>query len=184
MLPKSDIRPRPHSAGAKPEARRFARMLAVETVPDRGLDMQISASETERALLAAQSGVVSVQSFEAGFHVRKQGGMGRFHVRGQLQARVTQMCGVSLEPFESEVTAIIDVAFAPPGRAATEPPLSEDDPPDPIMDGQIDLGALAAEFLVLNLNPYPRKPGAVFQEADAGSKAEKQDSPFSVLLRR
>jgi len=36
------------------------------------------------------------------------------------------------------------------------------DPPDPIINGQIDLGALAAEFLVLNLDLYPRKPGATF----------------------
>jgi uncharacterized metal-binding protein YceD (DUF177 family) len=184
MLPKSDTRPKPRSAGAKSETQRFARMLAVETVPDGGLEVEISADEGERALLAAQCGIVSVQTFEAGFHVRKQGGMGRFHVRGQLRARVTQMCGVSLEPFESEVSAEIDVAFAPPGRAAIEPPLSEDDPPDPIVDGQIDLGALAAEFLVLNLDPYPRKPGAVFQEADARSKTEKRDSPFAILLRR
>ncbi len=183
MLPKRDFRPKPRPAGAKPEAPRFARMLDVETVPDPGLDVQISASEAERALLGAQSGVLSVQSFEAGFHVRKQGGKGRFHVRGQLQARVTQMCGVSLEPFESEVSAEIDVAFAPPGRAAAEPPLSEKDPPDAIVDGQIDLGALAAEFLVLNLDPYPRKPGAIFKEEDGDPEAGKY-SPFAVLRRR
>lgn len=184
MLPKSDTRPKLRTASAKSESPRFSRALAVETVPDRGLEVLISADAAERGLLAAQSGVVSVQSFEAGFHVRKQGGMGRFLVRGHLQARVTQMCGVSLEPFENEVSAVIDVAFAPPGRTSLDPPFSEDDPPDPIIDGQIDLGALAAEFLVLNLDPYPRKPGAVFQEADAHSKAEEQDSPFSVLLRR
>ncbi len=183
MLPKSDARSKPRHASAKCEPLRLARTLAVETVPDSGLEVKISASEAERELLAAQSGVVSLQSFEVGFHVRKQGGKGRFHVRGQLQARVTQMCGVSLEPFESEVSAAIDVAFAPPGRAAIEPPLSEDDPPDPIIDGQIDLGALAAEFLVLNLDPYPRKPGAIFKEAEGDPKAGK-DSPFAILLRR
>ncbi len=34
-----------------------------------------------------------------------------------------------------------------------------EDPPDPIIDGKIDLGALAAEFFALGLDPYPRKPG-------------------------
>ncbi len=36
------------------------------------------------------------------------------------------------------------------------------DPPEPIVNGFIDLGQLAAEFLVLGLDPYPRKPGAEF----------------------
>ena len=37
------------------------------------------------------------------------------------------------------------------------------EPPDEIVNGQIDLGALTAEFLVLGLDPYPRKPGVDFQ---------------------
>ena len=181
---KSDTRPNPRSAGAKPEAQRFSHLLAVATVPDTGLDVKICASEVERRVLAAQCEIPSVQSFEAGFHVRKQGGKGRFHVSGNLQARVTQMCVVSLEPFEGDISAGIDVAFAPPSRLPLEPPLTLNDPPDPIIDGQIDLGALAAEFLVLNLDLYPRKPGAVFDATDAGENAEEKDSPFAVLLRR
>jgi uncharacterized metal-binding protein YceD (DUF177 family) len=181
---KSDTRPNPRLAGAKPEAQRFSNMLAVETVPDTGLDVKICTSEAERGILAVQCGILSVESFEAVFHVRKQGGRGRFHVSGNLQARVTQMCVVSLEPFESDIYADIGVEFAPPSRLPLEPSAIHGDPPDPIIDGQIDLGALAAEFLVLNLDLYPRKPGAVFDATDAGKKVEEKDSPFAVLLRR
>ena len=39
--------------------------------------------------------------------------------------------------------------------------LAIEDAPDPIVDGKIDLGALAAEFMILGLDPYPRKPGVV-----------------------
>jgi uncharacterized metal-binding protein YceD (DUF177 family) len=184
MQPKSDTRPKLRRASARSEFPRFVRMLAIETVPDRGLEVQISADAAERALLAAQSGVVSVQSFEAGFHVRRQGGRERFHVSGNLQARVTQMCVVSLEPFASEISADIDAEFAPPSRLPLEPAAAHGDLPDPIIGGQIDLGALAAEFLVLNLDLYPRKPGAVFDATDAGENAEEKDSPFAVLLRR
>src|ERR1700730_14422017 len=110
---KSDTRPNPRLAGAKPESPGFSHLLAVETVPDTGLDLKICASEAERGVLAAQCGIPSVQSFEAEFHVRKLGGRGRFQVSGNLQARVTQLCVVSLEPFESDISAGIDVAFAP-----------------------------------------------------------------------
>ena len=45
-----------------------------------------------------------------------------------------------------------------------EPPteMHEYEPPDEIVNGQIDLGAITAEFLVLGLDPYPRKPGVDF----------------------
>ena len=36
-----------------------------------------------------------------------------------------------------------------------------------VIDGKIDLGALAAEFFALGLDPYPRKPGAIFDEERA-----------------
>ena len=50
--------------------------------------------------------------------------------------------------------------------------------PDEITNGQIDLGALAAEFLMLGLDPYPRKPGADFSfEGDD----QDRESPFGAL---
>jgi uncharacterized metal-binding protein YceD (DUF177 family) len=157
-------------------------MLVVETVPDSGLDMKVSASEDERAALAGQCGLAAIQSFEADFQVRKQA-PGRFKVSGQLRARVTQTCVVSLEPFETQIHADIGVDFAP-SDAPSPTSLLQDDPPDPIINGQIDLGALAAEFLLLNLDLYPRKPGAVFAEAEAGGERSEKISPFAVLLRR
>ncbi|MFZ3327701.1 MAG: hypothetical protein WA231_18240 [Methylocella sp.] len=57
-------------------------------------------------------------------------------------------------------------------------------PPDPIINGQIDLGALAAEFLALNLDLYPRKPGVTFEDTSVGGEASAIDSPFAVLRHR
>ena len=185
-----------HGTGAgKSEAGRFSRMLAVETVPEVGLDMSVCASEAERIGLAAELDLVTVQSFKADFHVRKQA-QGRLKVSGVLQALVTQTCVLTLEPFDAVIRADIDVDFAPYGESLGEAAQRttaagtgaaaswDEDPPDPIINGQIDLGALAAEFLVLNLDPYPRKPGAVFEEMTAGDKTPEKESPFAVLRRR
>jgi hypothetical protein len=53
--------------------------------------------------------------------------------------------------------------------------------PDPIVDGKIDLGALAAEFFALGLDPYPRKPGVEFEPPV--EEEEDKESPFSALRR-
>ncbi len=52
------------------------------------------------------------------------------------------------------------------------------DAPDPIIGGVIDLGATVSEFLTLSLDPYPRRPGAVFTEPDT---SDEEPSPFAVL---
>ena len=107
----------------------------------------------------------------------------RYNVAGHLHARVTQSCVVSLEPFETIVDAEIDVDFAEAGSPAAEAHGAED-PPDLIADGKIDLGALAAEFLILNLDVYPRKPGVAFDAADVCREPKDEISPFAVLRHR
>src|SRR5664279_1844638 len=166
----------------------FSRVLAVYSVPDTGLDIAVRASETECAALAQADGLVAVHDLEASFDVRKQSRT-RFKVVGSLRARVTQTCIVSLEPFETLINADIDVDFVASSRPtgqASDPAafLGGEESPDPIIDGKIDLGALAAEFLILNLDVYPRKPGVAFEGAEVGGDSPEAKSPFAVLQQR
>jgi len=158
-------------------------MLAVATVPDTGLDIRLCANETECAALADAYGLVAVQTFEARFHVRKQGPK-RYEVSGVLHALVTQTCAVSLVDFAPSCQPLGEPASRKmtAGSAATFDWLQ--DPADPIINGQIDLGALAAEFLALNLDLYPRKPGVTFENMYVGGEASGTDSPFAGLRHR
>ncbi len=42
----------------------------------------------------------------------------------------------------------------------------------------VDLGAIATEYFLLGIDPYPRKPGAEFQSPSAGEAAA---NPFAAL---
>lgn len=182
----------------------FSRPLAVDDVPPEGLDLTISATEAERQALAAEDGLEGLAKLEGDLHVLpwRQGGLA---VTGEVRARITQICVVTLDPFDTEIVEPLDVKFAPAPvafsptpqetrrtrnvarRAAAEPPpvinltLDSEDPPDPIIDGRIDLGALVAEFLALGLDPYPRKPGVEFQESPGAGPDQAQESPFAKL---
>ena len=59
--------------------------------------------------------------------------------------------------------------------------LADEDDPDPVIDGRIELGALTAEFFALGLDPYPRKPGVEFV---APAESARSDSPFAALAAR
>ena len=105
-------------------------------------------------------------------------------VRGRLRALVRQTCGVTLDPLESQIDQDFEVSLLPVGSpnapAAPEDSVIDpdaEDPPELIEGDEIDLGALVVEQLALEIDPFPRKPGAVF---DAGPE-ESPPSPFAVL---
>lgn len=172
----------------------FSYLLEADRVPEEGLDLTISASSVERQALADFDKIPAIGRLDAEFHIARRAD-GSFNVSGEVRARVTQTCVVSLEPFESEIVEAIDVDFATPSEAEQARPkagqraeadlesldLDKDDPPDPIIDGKIDLGALASEFLALGLDPYPRKPGTEFKLAEEAE--EDNPSPFEILKK-
>jgi hypothetical protein len=53
------------------------------------------------------------------------------------------------------------------------------DPPEPIENGTINLGRLATDVLYLAIDPYPRKPDAVFEPKVLA--ADPEDHPFAAL---
>ena len=165
----------------------FSRRVRVDALPADGLTQTIEASPDERAALAALNRLPAIASLAATFAVRRSGRSGA-RVTGEVHAEITQVCVVSLESFAATVDEPVDVRFAPAEAAETARRVREDDaemvevggedPPDPMVDGRIDLGALAAEFFALGLDPYPRKPGVAF---DPPEPQGGQDSPFAAL---
>jgi hypothetical protein len=164
--------------------------LRVEDVPEGGRHVVLEADAAVRAAVREFAGVLDVSELRAAFEVTRKGREG-LRVVGEVRGRVGQTCIVSLEPMESEIVEPVDVVYAPPDEAAAAaaatPEGDEDihlvdseDPPEPLIDGAADLGALATEFLILGIDPYPRKPGASF----AAPAAEPGSSgPFAALAK-
>ena len=163
--------------------------VMVAHIPDTGLHRKLEASAAERQAVAEVAGLRDVLSVQASFDVVPKSG-GRVHVTGHVQARVGQTCVVTLDPIESEIDEEIDLIFAPEAEARRLADLIEEgqddaeppevaDPPEAIVNGIIDLGRLATDALFLAVDPYPRKPGAVFEtEVIAPDPA---DNPFAAL---
>ncbi|WP_180982507.1 YceD family protein [Methylocella silvestris] len=171
------------------------RIVKISELPDTGLKIAVIADPAERAAIAAADGLVAIESLAADLEITKEGA--RIEVGGRLKARVVATCVVTLDPFETEVEGDIEADFVvardltargprPPrgARREPEPPPVILEGPEPILNGQIDLGALVEEFLVLNLDPHPRKPGASFEPDAVLGSAEDAGSPFAVLKKR
>lgn len=153
------------------------RPFSVLHLRPEGADVTVEATPEECEALAADFGLPAIRSLVGRF--RLAGSARRVEVTGRVAAEVTQICVVTLDEFETSVEEEVEVDFvAGAERAADADVPGDPDAPDALVNGQVDLGALAAEFLALGLDPYPRKPGVTFQqdEADSGS-----GSPFQAL---
>ena len=156
----------------------LSRPVDVMNIPPRGQEVHVEATAEECAALAADFGLPGIRRLSGDYRLTNSAK--GVHVTGLVQASITQICVVTLEPFDSDVEEEVEVDFAEPAGMPAEPPtdINEYEPPDEIVNGQVDLGALTSEFLVLGLDPYPRKPGVDFEYRDP---ADGKDSPFAAL---
>ena len=150
---------------------RMSHPIVAAAVPVEGMAVSFEASAAEREALAAENDVESVERLTVRLDVRPHGRDG-LAVRGTLEAEATRLCGVTLEPFVEHVSEEIDMRFAPERDDAG------DDPPDPLIGGAVDFGAVAAEHFTLGLHPYPRKPDASFETVEI---RDETASPFAAL---
>jgi len=155
--------------------------LAVADVPETGRQVDLMADGAVRDATAKLAGLRDLPRLEASFDVALQG-KGGLRVSGRVQATVGQVCVVTLDPIENEIDEPIELVFLPPESLPADVAADGDDAaengPEPLVDGMIDLGAIATEFLLLAIDPYPRKPGAVFQSLSSGEAAAH---PFAAL---
>jgi uncharacterized metal-binding protein YceD (DUF177 family) len=161
--------------------------IAVIQIPETGVARDIEANPQEREAMATLGGLLGVASARASLLVTPIKG-GHVHVTGRVWGRVGQTCVVTLDAMESDFDEAIDLMFAPPSQIrelaeSVDEDIESDeetpDPPEPIENGIIDLGRLATDALYLGLNPYPRKPDAVF-EAPV-EVIDPKEHPFAVL---
>jgi uncharacterized metal-binding protein YceD (DUF177 family) len=161
--------------------------IAVIQIPETGLARDIEATPEQRKGIAALGGLVSVGAAKSELLLTPVKG-GTVHVTGRVWGKLEQTCVVTLEPVAADFDEEIDVIFAPPSQirelaeSVDEDIESEDetpDPPEPIENGFIDLGKLATDALFLGLDPYPRKPDAVFEPVV--EVPDPEEHPFAAL---
>lgn len=160
----------------------FSRPLSVDKIPAPGVEETLIASDKERKELAQRFGLLDLKDLSATLSVHPASNRQGFAVTGTMNADVVQQCVVTLEPLANHIEHQIDVLFAfPEGDEAAPAQIEMDeDQPEHIIDGVIDLGELVAQHLGITLDPYPRKPGLAPVEAQYGS--DKPTSPFAELI--
>ena len=142
--------------------------------------------------LARAHDLLAVSSFEADLAVRKWQRDG-VRVTGRVRAAVSQACVVTLDPVEARIETDIDAVFLPEGSRLLQRTVSGDsmelvidpegeDVPETFTPPNLDLGAIAEEFFVLALDPFPRSAAAPKTPIEHLAPV-RRENPFAVLAR-
>jgi uncharacterized metal-binding protein YceD (DUF177 family) len=161
----------------------WTHILRLGEIPRDGVTLSLSPSEEDRKVIARALDLLTLDRLDA--RVRVTPWLDGVQLDGSWTADVAQACGVTLERLESALSGDFLVRAVPAGspHAASEEEvevsLDADDPPDVLEQDFIDLAAYVIEHLALEIDPFPRKPGAEFVQPP-----EIVDlSPFAALKK-
>ena len=172
----------------------FSRPLRVADFGEDAMVRRIEADAGERSALAERFGLVALDSLIATVSLDTQPGDGVVRVLGEFSAEVVQTCIITLEPLSTCLHASFERLYGPPENGVEINALEEpatviapdaEEPQEPFVDGAIDIGEAVAEQLAIELDPFPRAPGAVYQEnsseSDDSREAGQARRPFAGL---
>ena len=156
---------------------------------DDAIDGRITFAEIGYSRIAAFLGAQSLDELSISYRFVPIAN-GRLALTGHVEARLTQLCVVTREPVAERIDELLDLECWPDDQIGELPDEAEgeglqalpQDPPVPIVQGQVDLGALAVEIVASAMNPYPRKQDAAFDWHDPKSEGSP-GGPFAGLAK-
>lgn len=181
----------PHVSPPKAE---LSRPVLVEDLGQKKFTMDIKPSEKELTALGQRLKIDNLDGLSAQVKLKLLP-TGDVYLQASFTAQITQTCVVTLKPvmntissnFATTYTHLVDEGI---GQGEEEYDDLEDDvePPEPIIDGIIDLGEAISEQLALEIDPFPRVKGATFDGftiGPAGSEeaVPEKKNPFAVLAK-
>ncbi|PCI48988.1 MAG: hypothetical protein COB49_05280 [Alphaproteobacteria bacterium] len=176
-------------AESKPE---FSRPVDVTGLGTKGRYFKFQATDEERHALARRYSILGLDDLDVKCRIaaaRK----GAFKLEATFNAGIVQACGISLDPVTDKITRKFSLSLLQPERQRRKETSQIDFSPDEedsefLVSNIIDVGEIIAQYLSLEINPYPRKKGATGEELgqkiitgeDLISKKEKKN-PFAAL---
>lgn len=164
----------------KPSHPQWSRLVAWRDIP---LSLRLEADDVVRKALARELRLEALGSLSADLTLKPW--LDGAEMTGRVRATITQISGVSLDPFDTDIDEPLLIRFVPAGSPHAPPPpeeeveldLEADDPPDVVAGETIDVAHYVVEQLSLAIDPFARAPGEVFEPPPDESPA----SPFAAL---
>lgn len=147
--------------------------------------VNLKANEDELKFIAEVLKIPEAKSFQSVIMLKHDKKSSRLNVWGEVHAELVLQSVISLENFDRKYDTSFELLY---DTKATLKSLKEmdfdfdDEIPDIVIDGQIDLGEISIEQIALLMDDYPKNDGEefkVYSEFDSEENAQK--NPFEML---
>ena len=172
----------------------FSFLVDCNKIQKNGKSLKTKANASECLAIANRLSLLSLDSLKLKAFISRKSNE-TILVNCNFKAVYKQKCVISLKPIKKEIdctfqriySSIIDEIFeheSEPQKEYYENSQDFPDPPDPLVNGYIDIGESVAEQLSLELDPFPRIEGLSFKgfSSDQGEQiSERSANPFAIL---
>lgn len=168
----------------------FSHPISIDRLNETETFLKLTANKKERQALAERFNIPLLKLLTANVRIKPEakGPEVKILIEAEIKVEVVQTCVVTLDPIENNLHTNIRVQFASDEQEVSgndEIWGADEDLPDLIIDGVIDIGEFISEQVALSLDPFPRTPGAEFniQEVKAipFEIEGKKTHPFASL---
>ena len=163
----------------------FSYILKIDDLTQNEQRYTLKAKEHDLAALKEILQVESVQAFAADIALKLSRKAHRLDIKGEVRATLELKSVISLENFIKEYVVPFSYFF---DTSLTYQDIKDmdlginDEAPEIIENGQIDLGQIAIEQLALAMEDYPRMDGEKFEfQSEFDEQTTQKAHPFAVL---
>ncbi len=165
----------------------FSYPIVVDELGQNEQKYNLRAGAEDLRYLTEVFNVPSVESFSADIRLKLNNREHLLTVWGKVRSEMVLQSVVTLENFakvyEPEFEIKFDTRMTYNQYRELEADI-EDDIPDIIENGRIDLGQIAIEQVALVMEDYPRQEGEVFQfVSEFDEETTEKANPFSILAK-
>ncbi len=165
----------------------FSYPLVVDDLTASAKKYHLTAKKEELSYIREVLKVVDVKSLSAEINVKCNKKEHQIKVWGTADAQIEQTSVISLEnfikPYHTEFEMLYDTELTVKELREIEISIN-DEVPDPVINGTINLADIAMEQIALVLDDFPRMEGEVFEfTSEFDEETTKAQNPFAVLAK-
>ena len=167
--------------------KKFSYPIKIDELNQNKYKFVLWADEFELEDIASVLQVEKAKAFKAEIFLKYDQRLHSLKVWGSVLAKLELKSVISLENFDKDFDVSFELNF---DTKATYKDIRDmdyginDDIPDIIENGQINLADIAIEQIALNIDDYPRAEGEIFDYSKyAEDDVDERENPFAILKK-
>ena len=165
----------------------FSRLVSISDIKTAEMRLNVTASRLECGALAERFSLEDLESLEAQLIFSNSSSGGVLELDASFIADIIQICIVTLRPIKKHLDGEFHCTIVKEDTIDKDPvevfEFEDVDPAEVCINGSFDVGELVSQQLSLEIDPFPRAEGVVFQHEHSSCSEQEmgRENPFKIL---